>query len=258
MRALSAPLAGLLVLLGAVVAAQEQPPPAAPARRTPSPYPQRATRPDAEPQAVALVDDALTWLARHQEPDGHWSAARWRARCAQEGACASIAGGSDAGLAGFDVGVTAIATLAFLGHGHTAPDGAHAAVVDRALAWLVAKQGDEGAIGFSLRDAYGFGAVEHGEWTVIEHIPTVRRIGDPEPPDFQRHEDVFRGADLEPGWALYNHALSTLALCEALALGADPARLRAPAERALAFVVLTQNPSLGWHYASGPGATTRP
>lgn len=55
----------------------------------------------------------------------------------------------------------------------------------------------------------------------------------------------------------YSHAQGTIALCEALALTGDEA-LRAPAEKALAFLVAAQNPELGgWKYrplsASGIG-----
>jgi hypothetical protein len=58
------------------------------------------------------VDAALRWLARHQNPDGLWSADRFDGRCSGT-KCAGT------GERDFDTGVTALAILAFLGAGYT-------------------------------------------------------------------------------------------------------------------------------------------
>ena len=48
----------------------------------------------------------------------------------------------------------------------------------------------------------------------------------------------------------YGHGLATIAVCEAYGMTRDPA-LRQPAERAIAFIVQSQNPELGgWRYES--------
>ncbi|MHC4247732.1 MAG: VIT domain-containing protein [Planctomycetota bacterium] len=78
------------------------------------------------------VDRALEWLWRHQEPDGGWSSGR-------------DASGRDRAF------VTGLATLAFLGAGHTEKTGRHRATVARAVAWLVKHQGDDGMISSGSR-----------------------------------------------------------------------------------------------------------
>ncbi|MBI3099108.1 MAG: hypothetical protein HYY93_12830 [Planctomycetes bacterium] len=98
------------------------------------------------------VRGALCWLARHQNPDGSWSAQTPNRVCG-EAAC----GGS--GLRGNDVGVTALALLTFLGAGcferssdlehfskkHQELNGGE--VVSKATAWLVSKQDADGCVG---------------------------------------------------------------------------------------------------------------
>ena len=83
---------------------------------------------------------ALRWLAGAQEPDGRWSAARWR------------------GPAGADVGVTGLAVLAFLSAGNTDVHGKYAPAVSRGLRFLRSQQGKDGHIG---RATSRSGAVQH-------------------------------------------------------------------------------------------------
>ena len=83
------------------------------------------------PATENAVDKALEWLAYHQEPDGSWEIAKH--------------GGSLPPTCG--VGVTALATLAFLGAGHTERVGAYKENVQRAVGWLISKQKDTGEIG---------------------------------------------------------------------------------------------------------------
>jgi hypothetical protein len=80
------------------------------------------------------IDAALAWLARHQEDDGHWSSAGFDGRCAVEGgACDGL------GQPQFDVGVTGLALLAFLGAGnsHRGGDERWRGTVHRGLQFLV-------------------------------------------------------------------------------------------------------------------------
>jgi hypothetical protein len=61
-----------------------------------------------------------------------------------------------------------------------------------------------------------------------------------------------------PGIAyMYSHAIGAMALCEAYGLSQDP-RLKRPAQRAVQFIIDSQNPVTGgWRYAPGqPGDTS--
>jgi len=90
-----------------------------------------------------LVDQSLTWLARHQFPDGHW------------------------GAAGYEE--TSLALLSFLGAGHTEKVGKYREVVAKGLRWLIAQQSPEGRIGkrvyeqalatLALSEAAGMGRI---------------------------------------------------------------------------------------------------
>jgi len=77
------------------------------------------------------VRGALSWLARHQEADGRWRAAD----------------------PAFDVAVSSLALLAFLGNGHTHRAGdskepAFRAALEAGGSYLERRQGDDGSIGF--------------------------------------------------------------------------------------------------------------
>jgi hypothetical protein len=75
----------------------------------------------------------LDWLARAQQPDGRWS---------------SPAFAADAGEWSYQVGVTGLALLAFLGEGQTGRYGTeHAATVKRGLDFLLAEQRPSGLVG---------------------------------------------------------------------------------------------------------------
>jgi len=73
------------------------------------------------------VLDALGWLARAQEDDGHWDSKRW-------GASGNV-----------DAAVTGLALLAFLGHGETDMDGKYKRNVYKALQWLKKYQAPNGS-----------------------------------------------------------------------------------------------------------------
>ncbi|MBM3984941.1 MAG: terpene cyclase/mutase family protein [Planctomycetes bacterium] len=117
---------------------------------------------------------ALRWLARHQEPDGHWSAAGFDGRCPSAAACDGL------GQPQFDVGVTGLALLAFLGAGRTHRAGAEEEFTDtvrRGLHFLVREaQGPDG----------NFGQPGFGQHTYDHSIATLAVIeawaltGDPQ------------------------------------------------------------------------------
>jgi RNA polymerase sigma factor (sigma-70 family) len=61
--------------------------------------------------------------------------------------------------------------------------------------------------------------------------------------------------DGDLGGGMYAHALATLALCEAYRQTADP-QLKAPAQRALDYIVKAQHTAGGWRYAPGQAGDT--
>ena len=149
------------------------------------------------------VSRGLRWLAEHQDSNGGWSAARFQRHCREHVPC------GHGGLAEFDVGVTSLALLAFLGAGHSPAgpawlahaDGSspYASVVERGLEFLVARQGSSGAFGIP-GDHYG-----------------------------------------------YNHALATLTMVEAYGL-CQRDRYKGAATNALGWISRCQQPGGGWDY----------
>lgn len=78
------------------------------------------------------------WLVRHQERDGHWSAAGFVHRCPAGDPC----GGP--GHASRDVAVTGLAVLAFLHDGSTLRAGPYRDVVRRGIGWLRGRVDENG------------------------------------------------------------------------------------------------------------------
>ena len=79
-------------------------------------------------ETESSVDKALHWLAYHQEPDGHWDGKKYGAN-----------------MAG-DAALTGLATLAFLGAGHTEKIGGYRDNVKRAVGWIITQQDGDGCI----------------------------------------------------------------------------------------------------------------
>jgi hypothetical protein len=83
-----------------------------------------AMTPPPRPPAVALpppaagIEAGLAWLATHQSPSGEWEAEGFGTWC--NGAVSTKPAMLGAGRHTFDVGVTGLALLAFVGAGHTA------------------------------------------------------------------------------------------------------------------------------------------
>lgn len=84
-------------------------------------------------QAVAL---ALAWLARHQSDDGRWDGHEFDEQCGECGGETTIRA---------NVSLTGLATLAFLGAGHThVDDGPYKRNVSAAIDWLLDQQEPSG------------------------------------------------------------------------------------------------------------------
>ncbi|MCZ7647147.1 MAG: terpene cyclase/mutase family protein [Planctomycetota bacterium] len=88
------------------------------------------------PATEDAVKNALRWLAKHQEPDGHWDTSKYASRYKTDTAC------------------TGFALLAFLGAGHTEKVGEFKDHVRRATKWLISRQQDSGLV-FDSTDAGG-------------------------------------------------------------------------------------------------------
>jgi hypothetical protein len=97
------------------------------------------------PATESAVEAALAWLARHQDADGSWQAAKWE------------------GHKGTDPGVSGLAVLAFLGAGYTEKSGKYRDNVRRGTAWLISQQRDDGAIGTKYNEPWhgSFGGYDH-------------------------------------------------------------------------------------------------
>lgn len=89
------------------------------------------------------VGAGLDWLKAHQSPDGSWDCDNFMANGdPKKGALCD-----GRGEASYDVGVSGLALLAFLGAGHTYRDGPYRDCVRKGLKWLVAQQDAEGCFG---------------------------------------------------------------------------------------------------------------
>jgi hypothetical protein len=152
--------------------------------------------------AVAL---GLKWLAAHQDVDldGRWDADGFMRHDPGNDRCTGPGG------ARYDVGVTGLALLAFLGAGYTdrgsSKQNVYGKNVRLALRFLMASQTGDGCFG-------------------------------------PRSSPQF----------IYNHAIATLALCEAYWMTHNP-RYKGSTEAGLKFLMRARNPYMAWRYGVRPG-----
>jgi len=149
------------------------------------------------------VLEGLRWLMRHQNEDGSWSAAGLHTRCSSPTPCIAADPALDTS---YDVGMTALALLAFLGQGISV--GSRLELVDPALGRPPRPAGE---------------IVKRGIRWLIEH---------------QKSDGSF--SDSEPFALPENDTLPAMVLCEAYALARGNTSLRRPAQRALDFLVAAQ------------------
>lgn len=112
-----------------------------------------------DPARVAMkaVDRGLEYLARTQEDDGGWPSPRY----------------------GKNVGVSALATLAFLGRGHTPGRGPYAECLERATGFLLANCDDKGVVAVKSGGAppmyqHGLGTLALAELYGMSRRPDIR------------------------------------------------------------------------------------
>ncbi|MCW8140979.1 MAG: hypothetical protein KIT58_18915 [Planctomycetota bacterium] len=110
----------------------------------------------------SAVTAALRWLKFHQSADGRWDAAGWQQNCSRGPRCSGP--GTEAGNSHYDVGITSLALLAFLGNGHTHRFGTFKATVNKGLNWLKKQQAADGSVGYD---------VSHGESIYNHSIATM-------------------------------------------------------------------------------------
>lgn len=151
------------------------------------------------PGTESAILAALRWLRSHQDKDGKWDQDGFES-CCKDGKC----GGKGTGQ--FDVAVTGLALLAYMGSGNTNRVGKFKKTVRRGLDWLRKQQQADGSLG------------------------SERKV---------------------ESW-VYNHAIGTLALCEAYAVSRDY-RFKDAAQKAVDYILKAQNPALGWRYKPKSG-----
>ena len=108
--------------------------------------------------AESAVRAGLVWLAKAQEKDGSWNCKRWD-------------GGGN-----YDVGMTGLALLAFLGAGYTQTKGPFKSTVAKGLAWLKANQKPNGAFGYHTYYEMGIATMAVSEAFGLTRSPQVGRM----------------------------------------------------------------------------------
>jgi hypothetical protein len=162
------------------------------------------------------VLEGLRWLIRHQNEDGSWGADTLASHCKGEKPCAPE--GAEVSST-YNVGLTALSLLAFLGQGISV--GSKIEIVDTAMG----KRHQAGTV------------VKNGVKWLMDH---------------QREDGAFTESDHT---FMYNHTLATMALCEAFGLSPRTRELKRPAQKGVDFLVASQKVSFegqpwGWRYES--------
>ena len=157
------------------------------------------------------VTRSLAFLAKAQKADGHWDVGFWDGGLLTKNPDGAPRVFRSADL---DTGVTALATLAFMGKLNTLSEGQYSDNVLRSTRWLVSQQKPGGIIG---NDPGG-----------------------------------ERGGTVPGNMAgMYGHAMATFALAEAHAMSRehqDARQLRTAVERGIAFILAAQLEDGGWRY----------
>ena len=158
----------------------------------------------------SAVRAALEWLRRHQDKDGKWSAADYNKHGENRNKDFERYG-EDQAFEEHDVGVTALAMLAYTGYGQTHRQGDYPEYVEvlrKAVKWMKAQQ-----------------------------------ISDPSDPT----QDGRFGSGDHQEW-IYDHAIATMAMAELLVMSNDKLTLRRPVEKAIKLILRSQNDKFGWRY----------
>jgi hypothetical protein len=202
------------------------------------------------------LEAALGWLARHQDADGRWDC---DAFMKHDDPALTICAGP--GSAVHDVGVTALALLAFLGDNHTLRQGSHREVVRRGVLWLRSQQDENGRFGgtaahdfvydhaiatYAMCEAYG-----------LSNYRTLRDSAQLGLDYLASHRDAYRAWRYQPGST--DEDLSITGWCvmamksgQHFGLAVDPANLQVAS--ALLDRVASPNGHHGYRRAGEPSA----
>ena len=181
------------------------------------------------PGTESAVLAALEWLYRHQSKDGGWKAENFTEDVREARGESTNKDPkrypSDKGHHLNDVGVTALAILAFTGFGHTHHDGEYPHFV-KAL---------RGAVKYmtTIQDQ-SRDPSSHGSYPAFE----------------AKHDDGSVGEYEE--W-VYNHSIATMAMAELLLMSSDELRLKRSVRSAVELCLRAQNEGKGWRYGIKPG-----
>ncbi len=178
------------------------------------------------------VNAALDWLVRHQSPEGNWSCRDYAHMCDKAaGPCKNHpdnvdpAGGAGGGWKEHDIGVTALAVLAFTGAGHTHVYGAKPEYRE------------------AVRKAYGYLKSAQIRGTGDPSLDGAFRARESIPADRSAEARI----DEDVQW-MYDHAIATMAMSDLLLLSMDTIGLRHCVEEAARFCLRAQNEGWGWRY----------
>ncbi len=123
----------------------------------------RRTRAAGGKRTEAVVQKALLWLQRHQNPDGMWSTDKFMSNCRGPVLCTGKGETPD-----YDMGNTGLATLAFLGCGNTHNHGFYKNTVLKALQAIKERQLPNGCFGAQTGD---------GHW-IYNHLITTMAVAE--------------------------------------------------------------------------------
>jgi hypothetical protein len=100
----------------------------------------------ADAQVKGSINLALEWLSAHQDEAGKWDCDGFMKH---DSADSEICNGP--GNASYDVGITGLALLAFLGKGHSEDTGAYQHNVTKCIRWLCQQQQPNGLLGTNAK-----------------------------------------------------------------------------------------------------------
>jgi hypothetical protein len=158
----------------------------------------------------SAVRAALDWLVRHQHPDGSWRALEFALRCKTICRNLDAEAGTGQGSKDYDLGVTALAVLAFTGAGENhkrSADLRYKECLRKALDWILRQQ--QRSSDQTINGRFGK-SVHHN--------------------------------------SMYEHAIATMAITELLILSGDSLHLKRPVKRAMRYCLRAQNKGAGWRY----------
>ncbi len=215
-------------------------------------------------ESESAVERSLSWLASVQSPGGYWDAEEFGAgqvEVDEQGVQRNFAG-RDA-----DNGLTALAVLSFLGAGYTHEQGKYAVEVDRALAWLIESQHEDGSLGGDAGHYARMYCHAMATYALAEAFGMQKRdliFGPIVPPDVLQaaatgansmHAAALAscGVPMLASFSVSEYSSATVTDLVAYNLRkVDDVRLRAALLRAVTFTISQQDPdSGGWRYRFG-------